>query len=297
MIRVRVPATSANLGPGFDCMGAALSLYNYIEAAETDGGVKIISRGALQSEREARQNLVYKAMEKVFAEHGKKPLGLSINLYGDIPATRGLGSSAACVVGGAMAANALCGLKMSADDIIRIASGIERHPDNAVPCVLGGFAVAVKDGGRVYHVRREISENLRFALFIPDFKLRTQRAKAALPGRVSHKDAVFNAGRSALLAASIISGDYENIGFAMHDRLHQRYRRPFVPDMYKIFKAAAARGALGVYLSGAGPSIAAVIDKDYEGFAKGMEGFLAGRGHRWETRILPPDNIGAVIET
>ncbi len=296
MVKVRVPATSANLGPGFDSMGLALGLYNYVTAEETESGLVIDvldeSRAFLAKDE---RNLVYRSMKAVFDRVGYPMKGLHLTLENNIKVTRGLGSSSAGIVSGLVAANAICGNKLAQDDLLFMAAEIEGHADNVTPALLGGFTVTVKQGNRIQYVKTEIKDDLRFAALIPDFYLQTKKARGILPHSVSMRDAVYNTGHSALLAASIISGKYENIRTAVGDKLHQRYRKRLVPKMDELFRSCYAKGALGVYLSGAGPTVMAILHRDNHGFQKEMEQILRERMPDWSLHILEADNQGAVL--
>ena len=295
MITVKVPATSANMGPAYDCMGVALGLFNTITVEETEGGIEIVQQGAFARHVPTdERNLVYRSMKRVFDETGRTPRGIRLVVTSNIPSTRGLGSSAACIAGGMVAANAVYGM-LSLSDILYLAATQEGHPDNVTPCLVGGAAAAVLSGKRVYYTKMALPQSLRFAVFSPEFTLHTKKARGRLPMRVSHADAVFNAGRSALLAASLSQGKWENLFLAMDDRLHQPYRKSMVLGMDAIFDACRKNGALGCYLSGAGPSLAAVVDKNHEAFESNMNRFLKGLSKAWTLRMLPVDNHGISV--
>ncbi len=295
--KIQVPATSANIGPGFDSMGIALSLYNYVTAEETDDGLKIdildeTSRFLHTDER----NLIYRSMARVFKEVGYKAHGIHLTLENNIPVTRGLGSSSAGIVGGLLAGNAISGNKLSQNDILRIAAELEGHPDNVTPALLGGFTVNILNKSDVKFVKTEIKDDLKFAALIPSFYLQTKKSRGILPEAVSHRDAVFNTGRSALLTASLISGKYENIRTAVGDKLHQRYRKRLIPYMDELFNLCYANGALGVYLSGAGPTIIAIIKSDNLGFCESIRPTIDKKMSNWSISLLSADNKGATVE-
>ncbi len=298
MIRVRVPATSANIGPGFDSLGIALKMYNYVTVEETDGGLEIEilddSHNFLPCDQ---KNLVYVCMTKVFKKLGYTPKGLKITLENNVPVTRGLGSSSAGIVGGLVAANQLCGDKLSKEELLLMAAEIEGHADNVTPAMFGGFTVSVSRKGRLNYVQHPLEDGLRFAAFIPDFPLATKKARAILPGVVPHKDAVYNTGHSALLAASLISGKFENIRPAIGDRLHQGYRKPLIPAMDEIFDLCYRNGALGVYLSGAGPTVMAIIKEENRDFLPNVSRVLCEKMKNWHLEILQADNLGATVES
>ncbi len=296
MIKVRVPATSANLGPGFDSMGLALGLYNYVTVEETDGGLVIDipdETGKFLAKDE--RNLVYRSMMTVFHKVGYPVKGLHLTLENNIRVTRGLGSSSAGIVSGLVAANTMSGNQLSMEDLLYLATELEGHADNVTPALLGGFTVAVKQRSRIQYVKTEVKDDLRFAAFIPDFYLQTKKARGILPHSVTMRDAVYNTGHSALLAASIMTGKYENIRTAVGDKLHQRYRKRLVPKMDEMFRNCYDNGALGVYLSGAGPTIVAIVHRDNEGFEEKMKQVLLAQMPDWSLEMLSADNTGAVI--
>ncbi len=293
MIKIRVPATSANMGPGFDSLGVALELYNYITAEETQSGLEIkILDDTAKFLPKNENNLVYRCMKEVFDKAGRHPKGLHLTLENNIPVTRGLGSSSAVIVGGLFAANCLIDKPFSKEELLDMAVKIEGHADNVTPAVMGGFTVSVMQKNRHHYVRHKLKDDLRFAAIIPDFPLATGKARSILPRTVSHRDAAYNAGHSALLAASLISGDYSNIHAAIGDRLHQYYRKTLIPSMDEIFNICYRHGALGVYLSGAGPTLIAIIRDSNKNFESGVSRILAQKMKNWRLEILKTDNIG-----
>ncbi len=298
MVKVRVPATSANIGPGFDSMGIALGLYNYVTAEENNSGrleINILddSRRFLP---ENENNLIYKSMKRVFDAVDYKPSGLKLTLENNIMVTRGLGSSSAGIVGGVVAANKLSGGKLSVNEMLKLAADIEGHPDNVTPALLGGFTVNVATKYAIRYVKTELNpEDLSFAALVPDFYLQTKKSRGVLPKSVPHHDAVYNTGHSALLTASLMSGKYENIRTAVGDKLHQNYRKRLIPNMDSLFRLCYDNGALGVYLSGAGPTIIAIVKADNKGFACGLSRVLLDKMKDWKLHMLKPDNVGACI--
>lgn len=296
MIKVKVPASSANLGPGFDSMGLALNLYNYVTAEETEGGlvIDVLDESRSFLARDER-NLVFRSMKAVFDKVGYPIKGLHLTLENQVPVTRGLGSSSAGIVSGLVAANGMSGNQLSTEDLLFMAAEMEGHADNVTPTLLGGFTVAVKQKNRVQYVRCDLPDDLWFAALIPDFYLQTKKARGVLPYSVTMRDAVYNTGRSALLAASIMSGKYENIRTAVGDKLHQRYRKRLVPKMDDVFRSCYGKGALGVYLSGAGPTIVAIVHRDNQNFAEEMDRILQHQMPGWRLHRLQADNQGAVI--
>lgn len=298
MVKVRIPATSANMGAGFDSMGIALGLYNYVTAEENDSGrleIDILDESADFLPKD-EENLIYRSMKRVFDLTGHKYPGLKLTLENNIMITRGLGSSSAGIVGGVVAANKLCGDKLSLEEMLRLAAEIEGHPDNVTPAMVGGFTVNVMTKHSVRYVKTELdADKLAFAALVPDFYLRTKKSREVLPKSVPHNDAAYNVGHSALLAASLITGKYENIRTAVGDKLHQNYRKRLIPNMDSLFRLCYLKGALGVYLSGAGPTIIAIVDKSNKRFACEISGILLSKMKEWKLYMLEPDNVGACI--
>jgi len=293
-----VPATSANIGPGFDCIGIALNLYNTVSVQEIDEGLQIeITDKTKAFLPRDKKNLVYRSITAVFNEAGYAQKGIRIIQTNEVPVTRGLGSSSASVVGGVIAANEICNAKMRKDDIISFASNLEGHPDNATPAILGGFVVAVISNKSTFYHKADISpKKLKFGVFLPNFILKTKKARKILPPVVPHSDAVFNASRTALLTAAVISGDYEKLIHSLDDKLHQQYRKQYIKGLDEIFSAAKEFGAYGSYISGAGPAIISVINAAHEGrFSEKAKEFLAKRFAGWNFLMLEADNTGAKI--
>ena len=296
MITVTVPATSANVGAGFDSLGLAVSMYNVFTFEEADR-IQITSVDGTHIPT-GSNNLVYRSARVVYDQLGIPMKGLRITQKNTIPMARGLGSSSACIVAGILGANALLGNKLTRRQMLTLATSIEGHPDNVAPAMLGGFVTSVIDEGQIYSVKKEIDTELAFAAFVPDFRLLTSKARAALPAMVSHKDAVYNLSRAALATAAFCDGNYALLGVATKDVLHQQYRLPLIPGGEKVFDLARRLDAYAVYISGAGPTIMAVVHKDNEIFFEKAQRELAGDPelaafslHRYEA-----DNIGAVLE-
>lgn len=294
MVRVQVPATTANLGPGFDCLGMALQLYNSVEMSLTSSGlsIEVQGEGSPDIPRD-ENNMVYQAALRVFKLVGNKPAGLRLKLINNIPVSRGLGSSSAAIVGGMIAANILSGNTLTNKEIINLAYGMEGHPDNLAAAVLGGIVVAVSTEGEIRCQKIPPPKNLQTVVAIPDFTLSTRTAREALPQQIPLSDAAFNLGRVALLVAALFTGDINQFGPAMEDRLHQPYRTSLVPGMKKVFAAAKLAGAKGVALSGAGPAIIAYTDDNVELIARVMRETFRQNGISAKSLILGISPVGA----
>lgn len=293
MIDVKVPATSANMGSGYDSIGIALNLYNTIKMEESDCiDISDVSGASIPMDE---TNLIYQCAKKVYDICGKPLKGMKIIEQCDIPQTRGLGSSSACTVAGILGANALLGNPLDRESIIDLAANIEGHPDNSTPAILGGFCVALLEYGKVWSVRVPMNGKVEFITFIPDFELSTEKARAALPKTIAHHDAVFNLSRAALLAGSLTTGKLENLGVAVGDCLHQPYRFDLIPDGRELVHAAKAMGALGTFISGAGPSIIAVVDANDKTYLSRAEMYCEHNFPHWKPIRLVCDEVGAVV--
>ncbi len=294
MIKLQIPATSANLGAGFDALGLALQYYNYVEMEESDT-IDITSADGTPVPTDER-NMIYIAAKDLFQVCGKKLEGLKLVQTNNIPMTRGLGSSSACIVAGLVGANHLLGNPLNQDDLVDLAAQIEGHPDNTAPALLGGIVTAVFDGRRVHWVKQEVYTKLRFVAMIPDFELKTEKARACLPAEISHKDAVYNLSRAALFSASLLTGKFENLRTAVHDKLHQPYRMALIPHAREVFDIAYAHGAYAAYISGAGPTVMAIADEENQYFAGKMRFSLDNAGLTgWQVHDLKIDNAGCVL--
>ena len=266
------PATTANLGPGFDCLGMALDVWNRLEVRPAPAGsgeagsVEVTGEGAGELPTDST-NLTYRAMKFLFDEAGLAMPAVRLRCHNDIPLSRGMGSSAAAIAGGLVAANALCDSPYSSSELLEMAATIEGHPDNVAAAMLGGLQLVVSDGPQLYTAPIPVPDDISAVLLIPDRRIATADARAVLPREVTIPDAVFNMGRVALLVASMAMDRPEYLDVATQDKLHQPYRQPLFPAIKVIFAAARAAGALGVFLSGSGSTVLAL--------AKGREMTIA----------------------
>ncbi len=283
-----VPATTANLGPGFDTLGMALGLYNIVEMEMTHGaGIHVAvegeGTGALPLDD---TNLVCRAASTLWKRVGFPTDGFSVRLKNNIPLARGLGSSAAAIVGSLTAANLLSGGRLSDDEILALATEFEGHPDNAAPALFGGFVVSVTDGGQVRAMQLPVPPKLRAVVAIPEFELSTDSARRALPKQVSMQDATFNVSHAAMLVGALATGQLRFLRYAFRDKLHQQYRAALIPGLAQVMEAGEAAGARGVVLSGAGPTVIAFYTERELGGAigKAMQRAFAASGV--ESKIL-----------
>lgn len=295
MVRVQVPATTANMGPGFDTLGMALKLYNIIEMEETDRGlyIEVEGDGAEQIPRDP-SNIVYIAAAKVFKVTGYKPKGLRIRITNNIPLARGLGSSAAAIIGGLMASNIIAGNKLGEKEIINLATEIEGHPDNVAPALLGGIIVTAQADGEVKYSKIDTPAKLKCVVAIPDFALPTKLAREVLPQSVSLNDAIYNIGRTALLVTALMKQDFNLLSTAMEDKIHQPYRASLVPGMKRVFAAVKLAGAKGIALSGAGPTLIAFCDENTSLIATVMKETFLQSGIHARVLEIEPNPVGAV---
>ena len=299
MIHIRIPATSANMGPGFDSIGIAVELYNHIWVEEQTSGLTIeVKRKQAIPVPTDETNLIYETMKYFFDHKGLKMPGVRIVQEDYIPMVRGLGSSAACIVGGLFAANELAGNICDRDELAQIAAQLEGHPDNSNPAIFGSMVVGALNDKEMKHVRLELPDDLVFAIMVPDFPVSTEMARGVLPDSYSRADVIFNASRAALLIGSMMAGKYENFDMAMEDRVHQPYRSSLIPGMEEIFAHAKECGAAASYLSGAGSTLMAMVTTDKaEEFERKMSEYLGTLEHNWELTLLKPDMQGVLVET
>lgn len=269
ILKVSVPATSANLGPGFDCVGLALDLVNTLYFSMEKSSITDLPHGAVQL---SAGSLAHQGFNLVAEKTGKKmPPHLFVAIGAQVPRSRGLGSSATLTVAGIVAANVLLQADLSQEEIITLATRIEGHPDNAAPAYLGGLVVSITSQDGIKYLKVEPPSMLRVIVAVPDFELATSAARKVLPTQVSRQDAVFNAGHFGLFMTVILTGHFQMLVLAMEDRLHQPYRTPLVPGLQEVMATAQAQGALGSCLSGAGPSVLAFCNRADEEIGEAMK--------------------------
>ena len=261
-IVVKVPATSANMGPGFDSLGIALDVWNEVRISKGPFSIKIDGTGEEELPTDP-SNLVYKSFCKVFEEIGEIVPEVTLACTNRIPLTRGMGSSSAALIGGLISGNAMAGFPLSIAEILNIGAKIENHPDNVAPALLGGVQIGIYDQEELITASVTFPEDLKVVLYVPDQIMPTDQARNILAPEVARKDAVYNIGRSALLVQSLVTGELDNLKYATQDMLHQPQRQKQFFPMKNIIKAAMEAGSLGAFLSGAGSSILA--------FTKGRE--------------------------
>ncbi|MDF2675192.1 MAG: thrB [Clostridiales bacterium] len=294
MIEIKVSATSANMGPGFDCLGIALNMFNRFYIEEIESGLEIIG---CEDADKSEDNLVYSSMKRCFDKIGYNvgQRGFRIRIESEIPKSRGLGSSAACILGGVLGANEIAGSNLSKREILELATEIEGHPDNVSPALFGGMQVSIKEGSSVYNERINLHEGIKFCAIIPNFTLSTRASREVLPQNISHKDAAFNVGRASLLIAALSNGNLGLLRAACMDKLHENYRVGLIRNCNEIVSACSYLNPYGVFLSGAGPTIMNIIQEENNEFSKDIEDFLSRMKDKWIVKELKPYNEGAVV--
>lgn len=297
MIEVRVPASTANIGSGFDCFGIALSLYNKIRVSETENGLIIKNYNSNEYIPTDDKNLIYRSVIRVFEEVGYEKRGLIISQKSEIPMTRGLGSSSACVIGGLLAGNAISGRKLDTQRIFELASELEGHPDNAAPALFGGFCISCKDSEGLYRQTVRIPRGIKFVAMVPHYYVATKKSRMLIPDKVSAADAAFNLAHAASFVQAMASGNFEHLNIFTKDRLHQSYRKEMVPDMDFVFEKSLENGAKAVFLSGSGPTVIAIADENDENFKNAMHTIFEKNNIERSCTELYADNVGAVMRT
>ena len=300
MIRVKVPATTANMGPGYDVLGMALSQYSTFQCQEDD---KIsLSIKGLESEKLVNQdheaNLVVRSMNHLFKYVDKYPKGYKLEIINDIPLARGMGSSASAIVGGLLVANYLVGANLDQDEILKLATQIEGHPDNVAPALMGNIVLSTKasDDQVIYHSIKPF-DDLTCVLFIPDYEVSTSMSRSVLPQSISMADAVHTSGHLSLMLAGFMTGNKNLIGQTMVDRLHEPYRKSLIKN-FDDFKASALEvGAFAFSLSGSGSTIIAYCDHDSAPHVKrAFEEVSQKYSISGTSKIIAPCSQGAVCE-
>ncbi|MEA3485315.1 MAG: homoserine kinase [Candidatus Aerophobetes bacterium] len=297
-VRVRVPASTTNLGPGFDCLGLALKLYNVVEMERIErDGVIIEIKGEGENELPRNEkNIIFPAVKSVYDRVGKNFSGLRIREVNNIPLGRGLGSSAATRLAGIIAANALLEAGMRKDEILNLAAQLDGHPDNVSASLFGGLVIVTPDKGRLKYLKLDIPDGLKIVLSIPEMEVLTEKARGILPKNILLSEATFNLSRVAMLTSSLIKGEWEYLGLGTEDKVHQPRRKSLIPGMEEVFKSARKAGARGVFLSGAGSGIAAFADQREEKIGEAMREAFLRRGVKSRVMVLEVDRQGVLLE-
>lgn len=292
MFEIKVPATSANMGPGLDTLGVAFKLYNRFIVEEIESGLEIFG---CNEEFANSDNLVYTSMLKTFKKLQKDPKGIRLTFKTDLPVSGGLGSSATCILAGITAANRLCGDILTKEEVLNYACVIEGHPDNITPALIGGMTVSIMNEGVNYYNKIPINGGIKFCALIPKLQLSTKSSRAVLPETIPFKDAVYNVGMVLMLIVSLVNGDYEGVKLACKDKLHQPYRMGLIKNYSQISDFVKKSEALGVFLSCAGPTIMVMLKKDDSNTEEKLKEFLKSLSGNWETLNLEIDEDGLEI--
>jgi homoserine kinase len=298
-ITIRVPATSANLGPGFDSLGLALDLWNEtIITLAIEHTVRVSGEGA-EKLSPGENNMIIQSAQKLADCVGKHLPPFHVDCVNQIPLSSGLGSSAAAKLTGLLAANSLLGKPLTQAEILNLATEMEGHPDNVAPALLGGLVVSTMEQGNVVAhkiVGAENAPTLYITVVLPEFHLPTQESRTALPQQVSLKDAVHNISRTVLVAEAFRNGDGDLLGKVMTDTLHQPHRLPLIPGAQAAMDAAKAAGASAAALSGAGPSVIAFSSQQDPAIGEGMKQAFEERGLQARIFQLKMSNHGAEVQ-
>ena len=275
-VSIRVPATSANCGSGFDTLGLACTLYNEVtyEITSSRGFQLEVTGEGAEYLKPCGRNLAFASFLRVWNEvTARERIGLKVTMHNRIPMSRGLGSSSSAIVAGIYAGNILSGNRFNDDELLGFATEIEGHPDNVAPALLGGFTISYMDGRKAHSLRVEPAKPLKFIAVVPERRLPTVLARQAIPKTVSHHDAVFNTSRASLLVGALLSGEYQYLASGLEDKLHQPYRAHLIPGLEDVFEAARNAGAYNAIISGAGSTVMAYADvkADHEKIARAMQ--------------------------
>ncbi|MCR5260450.1 MAG: homoserine kinase [Candidatus Gastranaerophilales bacterium] len=300
-VTVKAPASSANLGPCFDCAGIAFPLYNFVKVKKAaDGDVKVIidEKNDVRTFVVDEKNIIFQAFKRFHEKTKTENTGYEVRVETHIPIARGLGSSASVISGALIAANELNGNPLSKQDLIDIAASIEGHPDNTTPAFTGGFVVAsIEDDGHVLYEKIDWCKDWKISVCIPDYKLLTELARSVLPEKVAFKDAVYNIQKSAQLITAITNHNADIMRSALNDKIHQPYREKLVPGMSEIIsELKKENNVLGCVLSGAGPTLAVITEGDNIDNVKTIvEKIWHDLDIKYEIMTFVPEENGAAI--
>lgn len=296
-ITARIPASTTNLGPGFDVLGLALQLYSTITLEITENANEVVVSGVDEENiPNTTEHVAFQAVESIFKRSGTQPpRGLKLCILNEIPAIRGLGGSGTAILGGLLTANVFCGNPFSLPEILNFATAIEGHPDNVAASLYGGLVISMQEDQHIHTIQLQCDSSLHIVLAIPEFTLSTKKARDVLPKSVNFTDAIYNISRSSLLIASIATGKLEMLSVAMMDKLHQPYRSSLIPGFADVVEAATSAGALSTTLSGAGPTIAAFTLNNMEQIGNQMKDAFKQHDIVCEIKVLNPDVNGAIV--
>lgn len=290
-VLTRVPATTANLGPGYDCLGVALQLENRIRVVRRpDPEWPLREETSVREPAQRGGAMAAEAASRFFARSGQEPFTFDWEVEGEVPVSRGLGSSVTVRLGLLSGLNGLTGSPLSRETLFELCSELEGHPDNAAPASFGGFTVAT--GGRV--ARFEVAPELCFVLLIPDFEISTPEARSVLPSTLDRLAAVQSCANACRVTAAFASREYELLRGAFEDALHQPFRKALIPFLPEVLRAGERAGALGGFLSGSGSTVCCVTLENPDGVAAAMASAAPGEGHR--TVVTRANNAGMELQ-
>ncbi len=293
-VTVRVPATTANLGPGFDTLGIALKLHNQVSIRETD--TLTVERIDGQKGSASANTMAKEAVDAFFRRSKGKPHGLQVEVKGDVPVSSGLGSSVTVRLGIVFALNELNDRPLGDTELLDLVTELEHHPDNAAPALFGGFVVSAIINGTVRYRRFNVPPALKFVVCVPEYEVSTEKARALLPRMVPLRDAVENLNRVALITSIFATGDYSLLRGLFDDKLHQPYRKKLIPMLDDVIAGGVEAGALAGWLSGSGASIMCLTEQKEKAVAEAVAGVFAKQQIRCETHILIADNDGTRVK-
>ena len=300
-VTVRVPATSANCGPGFDSLGLALTLYNEFTFTVSDeqfGFTLDVEGEGKDSFHASGRNMAFASFLAVWNKiTNHKRIGIHVQMKNQVPKSRGLGSSSTAIVGGVTAASILSGANLTQDEILQEANRLEGHPDNVAPAIYGGFTISFQENGVAHTLRTVPKMPLQFIAVVPDMQLSTHLAREAIPKEIAHTDAVFNASRTALLTAALLEDRPALLQYALEDKLHQPYRAKLIPGLPEVFAAGEAAGAYKCIISGSGSTLLAYASPEIDGdtIGKAMADAFAQCGQRAVYHVLQLDVKGTEV--
>lgn len=291
-VHVRVPATSANIGPGFDSLGVALTMYAHFTCEIIGSGLEIT--GCPEAFRN-EQNLFVQAYRRAEREIGVQPAPIRVHIDTEVPVARGLGSSASLWAGGVSAANALNGNPLTKEKLVELCNELEGHPDNIAPAVLGGMCASFVEAGKPVTVQVDVAENIGFIALIPNFETETKAMRAVLPKEIPFADAVFNASRLAVMLHGFERGRLDLVARALDDRLHQPYRKHLIHEYFRAEKAALEAGCAAFCISGSGSACLGVCEaRQAQSIADAVQRELDGSEYEWRVAALKLDTEGSV---
>jgi homoserine kinase len=295
-VTIRVPGTTANLGPGFDTLGVALKLHNQVSIREQDEPVISLVGATRGKDSPSARAMAQEAAQTFFHRSKITPHGAQVEIKGDVPVSRGLGSSVTVRLGIVYALNEINGRPLSDAAILDLVTDLEGHPDNCAPALFGGFVVSGVINDSVRYRRFSVPASIKFVCCIPEYEIATEKARALLPKQVSLRDAVDNINRVGLITATFASGDFSLLRGLFDDKLHQPYRKKLIPQLDEVLANGIEAGALGGWLSGSGSTIICLTEQKEKAVAEAMTNVFAKQDIRCETHVLVADNDGTRVK-